>query len=93
MTSIWVINPGHGWKKLVHVCLQGHFTNLPFGICASYSDLRVFLWDRLSSLTNMTSPLKMDGWNTSLSFWDGLFWRVNSLLVLGSVPTKRLPIF
>ena len=32
----------------------------------------------------------MDGWNTIVSFWDGLFSGVNSLLVLGSVSCSFL---
>ena len=31
----------------------------------------------LSPETNMTSPLKMDAWNTILSFWDGLLSGAN----------------
>ena len=32
-----------------------------------------------------SSPLKIDGWKTILSFWGGLFSGVNSLLVSGRV--------
>ena len=34
--------------------------------------------------TNSKSPLKMDGWNTIVSFWDDLFF-LGAMLVLGSV--------
>ncbi len=41
------------------------------------------LWDETNS-----SHLKMDGWKTILSFWDGLF--SGAMLVSGNVhPTKR----
>ena len=32
-----------------------------------------------------SSHLKMDGWNTFISFWEGLFSGANWLLVLGRV--------
>ena len=42
------------------------------------------MWDvNLHSVKLTFSPLKMDGWNTIVSFWDGLF--LGAMLVLGRV--------
>ena len=38
------------------------------------------------SLKLTFSHLKMDGWKTILSFWNGIFFEMVCLLVLGGVP-------
>ncbi len=44
---------------------------------------------KIPSLKLTFSNLKMDGWNTIVSFWDGLFSGAGKLLVSGSVPDER----
>ena len=46
-------------------------------------------WGNLHSLKLTISPLKMDGWNTSLSFWVSAYFQVRWLLVLGRVSKSK----
>ena len=49
-------------------------------------------WTQMVDFLTDSSRLKMDGWNTNSSFWDGLPIFRGELLVLGSVINQPPPL-
>ena len=92
--EFWVVDVPFavwGWvaARLCHVQIAQSTFGLSSNSVESQEVLRKMVWIWITTLpeTNSFSNLKRDGWNTIVSFWDGLF--SGAMLVFGNVKFLR----